>query len=205
MRKSVKEIKAHLEKNHPSILQKVRQRFTYKYPKITIFVLVIIIAYLIFKNPLVAQPLQALGNFSYLGVFIAGLLFSYGFTTPISVGLFITLDPSNIFLAAIVGGIGAYIADYTIYKIVKTSFMDEFELIEKTRPMQVLEKKIKTSFSKKMQLYLLFFCAGFVIASPLPDEVGVALLAGVGHIKPSTFTIVSLVGNMVGIFIMLLL
>ncbi len=205
MKQSIQEIKTHLKEKHPSILQKIKKKFNYKYPKLTLFVLVILLAYLLFKNPLIAQPIQSLGNLSYLGVFIAGLLFSYGFTTPISIGLFITLDPSNIYLAALIGGLGAFIADYSIFKIVKTSFMDEFEKIENTKPMKALEQKIKTNISKKMQLYLMFFCAGFIIASPLPDEVGVALLAGVGHVKPSTFTIVSIIGNTVGIFVMLLL
>jgi len=46
--------------------------------------------------------------------------------------------------------------------------------------------------------------AGFVIASPLPDEIGVSLLAGTTKISTRTFAILSYFLNTAGIFIVLL-
>jgi hypothetical protein len=207
MRKTIKLVHSELKKTHPHIIKKVSEHphFKYKYPKLTLFALTVVLAYLIFRNPAIASYLSHLGSLSYLGIFIGGLLFSYGFTTPFAVGLFVTIEPNNIILAALIGGFGAYLADFTIFSLIRSSFMPEFKEIEKTKPIRTLEQVINNNLNKKLKLYLLYVFSGFIIASPLPDELAVALLAGLGHIKPSVFSIISFLCNTLGILVMLLL
>lgn len=52
-------------------------------------------------------------------------------------------------------------------------------------------------------LYLSAGVAGFIIASPLPDEIGVTLLAGVTKIETRVVAVVALTLNTVGIFAVL--
>ena len=165
--------------------------------------LTIILAYYIFSQPAITAFFSTLGHLSYPGIFIAGLLFSFGFTTPFAIGLFIAINPSNIYLAAILGGFGALISDLLIFSIIKISFQDEFERLEKTKFFKKISNLIKNNINAKLRFYLLYIFAGFVIASPLPDEIGVTMLAGLGHIRPLPFAILSLIFNTLGILFIL--
>ncbi len=175
----------------------------FKFPKIFLMVVMIILAYYLFKNPLVVSNLSSLGNLSYFGIFIAGMLFSFGFSTPFAVGFFIVANPENIFTAALIAGAGAFLSDFAIFKTIRLSFLDEFNEIKKIKIIKLTNSAIKKSFSKKLINYTLFILAGVVIASPLPDEVGVALLAGISEIKTSIFSLFSFVLNTLGILFIL--
>jgi len=47
-----------------------------------LLVLAIILAYILFRNPFIQSYISHLGALSYLGIFIAGILFAFGFTAP---------------------------------------------------------------------------------------------------------------------------
>ncbi|MEM0465724.1 MAG: hypothetical protein QXW97_03430 [Candidatus Pacearchaeota archaeon] len=177
--------------------------FKFKYPKILILGIIIIIAYYIFRIEAVSNYLSNLGNWGYIGIFIGGLLFSFGFTSPFSVGLFLLINPSNIWIAGIIGGFGALISDMLIYKLIKISFMDEFKRLKKTKAVRDIEKLIQQSFGKKIKVYLLYSLAGLLIASPLPDELGIIMIAGITKINFKNLAIISFLLNTIGILIIL--
>lgn len=183
----------------------MKRLFKFKYPKLTIFAICIIAAYFIFKEPLIVEKISGLNELSYLGMFIAGLFFSFGFTTPFAIGFFLTAHPDSIVLAGLLGGFGAMLSDFAIFKIIKFSFMDEFNRLERTKPFKESIHMIKHNIKKKIRNYLLYLTAGFIIASPLPDELGVTMLAGLTHIRLSLFALISFVGNTSGILIILIL
>lgn len=54
-----------------------------------------------------------------------------------------------------------------------------------------------------LKKYLIVILAGFIIASPLPDEIGVSLLASSGIISMKKFSVISYVLNTLGIFAIL--
>lgn len=183
----------------------MKQLFRFRYPKLFILVLFSIFAYFLFNNDSMQNIVNNLGELSYFGVFIAGLFFSFGFTTPFAVGFFLTLQPENIFLAAIIGGSGALISDLLIFKLIKFSFMDEFKRLEKTKLIKKITKEFSSKPLAKIKNYLLYAAAGIVIASPLPDEVGVSMLAGLTSIRLHALAVISLIMNTIGIYIMLLI
>ena len=51
----------------------------------------------------------------------------------------------------------------------------------------------------------MYAVAGLIIASPLPDEAGIILLAGLTKIKASILAPISLAMNTLGILILLLI
>lgn len=183
----------------------MKRLFKFKYPKLLALVLLSTLAYFIFSHPSVRVFFDSLESFSYFSVFIAGLLFSFGFTTPFAVAFFVTFRPDNILLATFVGGAGALLADMTIFKLIKFSFMDEFRRLERTKPMKEIAHLISHSYIHRAKNYVLYFFAGVVIASPLPDELGVSMLAGLTSIRTWSLALVSFTMNCVGIFIMLLI
>ena len=183
----------------------MRRLFKFRYPKITLLILLSIISYFIFSNATVERVIEGLNGLSYVGIFIAGMFFSFGFSTPFSVGFFIVAAPENIFYAAAIGGFGAFLSDMLIFKLIRFSFMNEFKRLEKTALFVELHQLMHSRLLSKIRVYLLFAFAGIVIASPLPDEVGVSMLAGLTHIKMWALGLISFVMNFIGILIMLLL
>lgn len=178
--------------------------FKPKYPKISILIGCVILAYYIFSLAPVKTFVSTLGFAGYLGVFIAGLLFSFGFTTPFAIGALVVMNPTNPLLYAIIGGLGAMISDLTIFKIVKVSFLNEFKALMKTKTAIRLSY-VSPTFNKKVKHYLLYAFAGIIIASPLPDELGVTMLAGLSHIKAFPLAVISFIFNTLGILLMLLI
>jgi hypothetical protein len=181
----------------------MKRLIKFRYPKIAGLVLAIILAYIVFSNPIVEGFVTHLNSLSYLGLFIAGLLFSFGFTSPFSAGFFITLNPSNVLIAGIIGGAGALIADLVIFGLVRFSFKDEFQRLEKTKLMQKTARLIEKSFGHKIRMYLMYTIAGIFIASPLPDEAGIIMLAGLTKIKVGILAVISFILNTIGILILL--
>jgi hypothetical protein len=179
--------------------------FHFPYRKLLVLAILAIIAYIIFRNPDVQVFVSSLGKLEYIGVFIAGMLFTFGFTTPFAVGFFVILNPINPFLVAIIGGVGALFGDLLIFSIIRFSFIDEFKRLEKTRVIKGIRNEIKLHFSHKARLYLLYALAGIIIASPLPDEAGVIMLAGLTNIKIRVMVLISFVFNSLGILIMCLI
>lgn len=183
----------------------MKKLFRLKYPKIFILLLVALFAYIIFSNLFIAEYITRLHRLNYLSVFLFGTLFSFGFTTPFAIGYFVTYNPSNIWLAGIVAGLGAMIADLFIFKFVKFSFDDEFKKIKKEKITQEIDMEMKRILGKKIKHYLMYAFAGIIIASPLPDEVGVTMLAGLTNIKPNILAIIGFIFNTIGILIILAL
>jgi membrane protein DedA with SNARE-associated domain len=83
--------------------------------------------------------------------------------------------------------------------------MDEFKRLEKTKPIMFLRKEMKMHFSHSAQVHILYALAGLIIASPLPDEAGIIMLAGLTHIKPKIMIAISLIFNALGILILCLI
>ncbi len=191
------------KKERELIRKELRIFLNFRYKKIFLLLLSIIIAYLIFSNSKIADYVSSLNSFGYLGVFIAGLFFAFGFTSPISAGFFITLNPENLWLAGILGGLGALIGDMIIFKFIRFSFMDEFQRLKKTSIIKKVSMLIDKTLNHKIKVYFIYAFAGIFIASPLPDEAAIIMLAGLTKIKSNILAIISFVMNTAGILILL--
>lgn len=191
---------------HREIHRKIKARhflFRFHYPKTAFLIVCIILAYFLFKIPAVSDLVLHLDGFSYFGIFLAGMFLAFGFTAPFAVGFFITLNPENILLYAVIGAVGALLADMLIFRFVRISFEKEFEEMERTKFALHFERVINRALGHRVKAYLLYGIIGLVIASPLPDEVGVVLLAGLTHVKQKIFGVISLILHFIGILILL--
>lgn len=185
--------------------------FGYKYPKLTGLAIAIVLAYVIFSNPAVADFVSNIENIGYIGIFIAGMLLPLGFTAPFAVGLLVTLNVENIFIFSLIAGLGAVLSDFLIFHFIRLSFMEEIKRLEKTRIIKDVEYEVNElnglvihyHIVKHFKIYLMYVFAGFIIASPLPDEVGVSMLAGFTKIRQNIFIPMSFLLHTLGIFILL--
>lgn len=173
-----------------------------RYPGIMLFLVSILIAYAIFKSREVLPLQELILSSGYIGVFIAGIFYTYGFTSPPATAVFLILaQERNIYLSALVGGIGALVGDLIIFGFLRYSVEEEIEKMSKEKLIRKLNNKIP-HFLKKYAAPIFGMIA---IASPLPDELGISLLALSKGISNRIFMAISYIANTAGIFVILLI
>lgn len=172
----------------------------YHYKNLTYLTTSFIIALLLLNNDYFRNFLFHLGSLGYFGAFIGGILFVSTFTVSIGmvVLLFLAekLSPIEIGLIA---GIGAVMADMTIFRYIRNkSFTDEI--------MHFFQffggDKISHLVHSKYFSWSLPVIGALIIASPLPDELGVSLM-GISKLKTWEFILLSFVLNSIGIFLII--
>ena len=173
-----------------------------KYPKFLLLLLSFVLAYIFFSGRNFLPFRNFLLSLGYFGTFLVGILFVYGFTAaPATAILLILAKGQNIFLAGLIGGFGALVGDLIIFRLIRHSFADELEKLSKERIILHINSKTPDLLKK----YFILALAGFIIASPLPDEIGVSLLAASKKISTEIFSIISYLLNTAGIFVILIL
>lgn len=171
----------------------------YRYKNLTILALSLIVAILLFKNSYFRSILLSLGSWGYLGSFIAGIMFVSTFT--VSFGTVILLILANNHLSpieiGIFAGVGAVVGDILIFQAIRNhDFIDElrhvFEFLGGDKITHLLNTKY---FSWSLPVI-----GAIIIASPLPDEVGVSMM-GISKMKTYQFVLLSFILNSIGIFL----
>jgi len=173
-----------------------------KYPKLSLFIISVILVYIFFSG-LAYTPLHnGLVFVGYFGTFLAGLLYPYSLTSAAGTGILLILaKEQNVLLAGVIAGIGALISDIIIFFFVKHGFSDEVQKLSKEKVVRTVNRWIPDS----VRLYLLAAFACFLIASPLPTEIGIMLLASLRSISTKKFVIIIYILHASAIFIILLI
>lgn len=154
------------------------------------------VAVVLVKTGVLSNILTSTLELEFVGSFIAGLFFTSIFTTaPAIVTLGEMARINSIVPVAIFGALGAVVGDLIIFRFVRDKFSEHvFELVSH----RSMWKRMKTLFRLKLFRCASFFVGGLIIASPLPDELGISLL-GFSKIKTSWFVPLSFVFNFIGI------
>lgn len=191
---------AHKKKvrNAKSLVTQLKQ-FEWKHHNLILLFVSIIVAYFLVKNARVYQSIENIGGLGYIGSFFSGALFTYGLTTaPATAALFILGKSFGTpLIISIIGASGAVISDYLIFRFVRGRLLNELQETEK----EILGKRIKIKINPKgLATKFIPILAGLIIASPLPDEFGVAFLAA-AKIPTHKFIQYAFIFNFIGIFI----
>jgi len=177
------------------------------YPRLVAFGACMGAAYVLYQIGMFEWLDGRLHGFGYPGAFAAGLLFSYGFTTPFAVAAFIAMAHEvNPFIAAPLAGAGAFLSDLVIFELLRVSFFgQELERLRHTSLVARIHTLLHhESTPERLRKWMLWTLACIVIASPLPDEIGVALLSGT-KLSERAFAVICVSMNTLGILILLLL
>ena len=171
-----------------------------KYPKLTLLILAFILTYFLFSLGFLDPILSALVSLGLFGAFIVGFFYAYSFTAGTATLMLITLAKSeNILFAGLMAGLGALIGDIIIFLFVRHSFVDEINKLAAEKPFQILRKNTPHIVQK----YVLPVLSSLIIASPLPTEIGVALLASMKKVSAKKFTLIAYLLHTTGILIIL--
>lgn len=141
--------------------------------------------------------LNSILSVSILAAFIAGILFTFFITVPISIATFIILaQQNNPFQVAVIGGLGAMIGDLLIIKIFKDTILKDFHTLSKDLKLQKLFHFFKASHFNHLAPIL----GAILVMSPFPDEVGLMLL-GISKLKYIQLVVLTFVLSTIGIFL----
>lgn len=161
----------------------------------------VLIAAFLYQSDYLENLLKSSFGVSFVaGTFLAGVFFASTFTVAISTSVFLIFAQThNPLLIALIGGLGAFVGDSLIFKFLKDDLLADFEYLEKYFP----KKTVKRIIHSKLILWFVPILAALMIASPLPDEVGLLMLAGI-KLKYRHFFILSFLLNTLGILIITL-
>jgi hypothetical protein len=172
-----------------------------KYRFLFFFSLSIIASIWLFSQQFVQDALIRTGELGYLGAFLAGVGFVYSLTlTSSTIALYFLAESHNILLVSIFAGLGGLCGDMIIFRFVRHSISRELGPIYR----RMGGKHLRAFLHTKYVHWLLPLIGAIIIASPLPDELGVSLL-GISHLKTWQFSLLSFIFNTIGIYVMLLI
>lgn len=157
----------------------------------------IALSFFLLKDGIIESFLGSFQGFQVLAIFIAGMFFTSVFTTaPAIAVLSVLAQNNNIFLVALLGGLGAMIGDYLIFRFVKDRISEDFKYVFGFSK----KKRIPHIFRTKLFHWFAPFFGALIIASPFPDELGIAIL-GLSHTSNRFFLVISYTFNTLGILV----
>jgi uncharacterized membrane protein YdjX (TVP38/TMEM64 family) len=172
---------------------------SWKYKNLTILFTSLIFAFLLTQLEIFHQLLLSLGTWGYVGAFFAGMLFVLSFTAATgAVILFILAEKLTPWEIGLIAGLGAMVGDLTIFRFVKDDLINELEPLYKRFGGNHVNHVLHTRYFH----WTLPLIGALIIASPLPDEIGVSLM-GISKMKTYKFIFVSFLLNAIGIFLVI--
>lgn len=155
-----------------------------------------VIALFLSQSGIINATINFLGG-TAISSLVAGLFFTSVFTVaPASVAFAEISEIGPIFTIALYGGLGAMLGDLVIFFFIRDRFTDD--LMNSIKPSIV--KHIFASFHLGSMKWLAPFVGAVIIASPLPDEIGLTLM-GLSKVKLAILMPVSFVMNSLGIYL----
>lgn len=166
---------------------------------ILIFLSCAVVGIMLVKGGAPELLLQASEGQLFLSAFIAGMLFTSLFTTPLSFLAIGQLAPlMNPWVLALIAAAGALLGDLFLLMLVEDHAAEDVE--------HALSKKfvhkLKLLFRHPLLHWLTPALGALIIASPLPDELGLTLM-GLSKVRPLVIAPISYVMNFIGIMIII--
>lgn len=154
-----------------------------------LIIISILIAYGLLLLPTFKDFILNLGEWSYFGIFISGILFVFTSTVATAVIVFHRfgeiIPPWTIGLIA---GLGAVVGDYLIFMFIRKHIAGHTRSLAKKIHKSTWFKVVKVKHVE----WVLPLAGVIIVALPFPDEVGMALL-GISKIKPHQFVILAFI------------
>ena len=182
-----------MQKTHRRLPEEARSHILVDIGFITLSVL---LSFVLIKTQTLRDILASTRELELISTLVAGMFFTSVFTTAPAIATLgeIALAQS-VFTTALVGAIGSVAGDLIIFRFVKERVSGD--VIEVLKYEGVL-KRTRAIFRLRFFRWFTFLLGGLIIASPLPDELGIALL-GFSNLKTSWFFWLSLFFNFLGI------
>ena len=167
------------------------------------FLFSLIVAVLLVVSGIIHGITNSLGEWGIIGAFLAGIGFSSAFfAAPATVVIFgLAQGHISFWLVAVAAALGAMVGDLLIFRFLRDGLAEDFRyLIDQAGS----NERLRHLFRSRLFYWFGSFIAALVIASPLPDEIGLAMF-GVLRFDTKRFLPISFTLNFLGILIISLL
>lgn len=156
----------------------------------------IFVAIVLVKTQILVSFLSSTQEYELISSFIAGIFFTSIFTTApsiVAIGEISQMHP--VIYVAFFGAIGALLGDLIIFRFIRDNLSEHLMEIMKH---QIEGTKLTFKHHLKFFRWVTFFAGAIIIASPLPDELGIGLL-GMSKMSMKLFIPIAFIGNFIGI------
>lgn len=186
----------------------------FKYRNILFLIASILLAWWILKSAGMLKAIPELQKLGYVGIFFVGILYSSTLTAaPATAILHVSSRVMDPFITSLIAACGSVTGDYMLFRFVKENLIEEAKKLSEelnTKFLYRLEPLSRLIFTRSFRIKLfklsrserwkslLPIASAIIIASPLPDELGVALL-GAAKYEKKKFILFSYVSNFLGI------
>ncbi|MBI4991966.1 MAG: hypothetical protein HZB99_02000 [Candidatus Harrisonbacteria bacterium] len=173
-----------------------------RYPNLTILFASIFLTYVLLRTGVLQRWVVTLNDLDYFGAFVAGIFWTSVFTVvPATAVLALFAENLNLILVSVFAGLGAVLGDFTIFKFIRDELADELMDLFKTLGGEYSLRFLNLLTTSHFN-FLMPIIGAIIIASPLPDELGVVLL-GIYKVSSWKFISLSFILNTIGIFLLL--
>ena len=164
----------------------------------TLLLLASLIAFFFLAGtPAVHAFIADVGQWGYFGAFVTGIFFVSTFTVaPAVVVLFSFARVLPLFPLALVAGLGAMVGDFLLFSFVRDRLSAEWSPLFS----RIAETPLGRLFASPFFAWFTPVLGALIIASPLPDELGVGLL-GLNGLKSWKMLLITFVLNTAGILL----
>lgn len=162
------------------------------------FIISLIIGWWFVDSGLLRLVVDNILPLSFVAEVMAGVFYTSFLTAPISVAMLVVIAADhNPILVALLAGVGAMLGDLVLVRFFRDKKVSDIVIVSST--IQKFEQVLKT-FRLDFLIPLL---GAVIIASPLPDELGLMLL-GVSKLKYSELVLLTYTLNTAGILLIVL-
>lgn len=173
----------------------------YRYKNLTLLAISLVFAFWLSTFKPFNDFLLTLGNYSYVGAFLGGFFFVSTFTVATGgLALFILAREMNPVALVILAGFGALLSNLLVFRFIKDGVEVEVERLYKNFGGNHLNHLLHSRHFR----WSLPVIGALIILSPLPDDLGVSLM-GISKMKTSQFALFSLVLNVIGLIILVII
>lgn len=177
----------------------IKEWRSWHYKNTTLLIASLIVFVYFLETSLVQNIIKSIGSFGYIGSFFGGLMFVSIFTVaPASAILFDIAKTLNPYLVALSAGAGAVVGDYVLLRFLKNKVFEELKPVFNKSKRSIFG----IIFSSPFFAWIIPILGMIIIASPLPDEMGIGLI-GLSKIKKWKFIVVTFALNSIGIFVVI--
>jgi len=180
---------------HSKLSRKWR-KFGFRHTASAFVLLVLFI--IAFDSAIVQASLNEIHKIGYAGLIIGGAMFTSLFTTAPGIAILLSFtDIYSPLTIALIGAGGAVIGDLIILRVFEEKIGYELSPLIKKFHMRGFLKKIKRKKERERTVLL----GMIVIASPLPDEIGIGLL-GIAHLPLISLLTITYLLNAAGLLLL---
>lgn len=165
--------------------------------KIIIFIFSLSLAWWLIKSGTLNEWVDKLSPANFVTEFLAGAFYTSFLTIPLALAMFLVLAPEqNPIILSLIAGLGASLTDALLVRIFRDNFSKDLSSLTKRLKIYLIKKLLNLL---KLD-FLVPLVGALIIASPLPDELGLFLL-GTSDLKYHQIIILTFFLNTAGILL----